>query len=238
MKAMPYDAPGPGGPAPDAPAPDASEEEWGDYDEEAGQDYELPRRPRRQWFNRWTAGGLALLLGAIGFYVGVRVEKNQLSNSTTTSAFSSALAGAASRTGGTSGTSAASRTGGAGGAGAFRSLFAGGGFTGAGGAGATAGTVSSVNGDSLYITESSGNMVKVTVSSATKVTKSQTVGKDAVRPGDTVVVTGAKSSDGSVSAATVSDTGVSAAAAAGSGSSSSGSSASGAVSSLFGGGGG
>jgi Domain of unknown function (DUF5666) len=235
MKAMPYDAPGPGGPAPDASAPDASEEEWGDYDEEEGQDYELPPRPRRQWFNRWTAAGLALLLGAIGFYVGVRVEKNQLSNSTTTSAFSSALGGAASRTGGTG---AASRTGGAGGAGTLRSLFGGGGFTGAGGASATAGTVSSVNGDSLYITESSGNMVKVTVSSATKVTKSQTVGKDAVRPGDTVVVTGAKNSDGSVSAATVSDTGVSAAAAAGSGSSSSGSSASSAVSSLFGGGGG
>jgi hypothetical protein len=236
MKAMRYDAPGPGGPAPDVPAPDASEEDWGDYGEDEAQDYELPRRPRRQFFNPWTAAALAVVLGAIGFYVGVRVEKNQVSSSATTSPFAAAATGAAARTGsGAGGTGAASRTGGAGGGGsAFRSLFGGGGFAGA--SGATAGTVSSVNGDSLYVTESSGNMVKVTLSSATKITKSQTVGKDAVRPGDTIIATGAKNSDGSVSAATVSDTGVSAAAAAGSGSSSS-SSGSSAVNSLFGGGG-
>ena len=56
--------------------------------------------------------------------------------------------------------------------------------------GATFGTVSSISGDSLYITEASGNTVKVTLSSATKVTKNVTVGKKAVRPGDTVVVAG------------------------------------------------
>ena len=81
--------------------------------------------------------------------------------------------------------------------------------------------------------------MKVTLSSATKVTKNVTVGKKAVRPGDTVVVAGAKNSNGTVSATTLSDTGAGAGAAAGgSGSSSSSSSGSSAVSSLFGGGGG
>ena len=84
--------------------------------------------------------------------------------------------------------------------------------------------------------------MKVTLSSATKVTKNVSVGKKAVRPGDTVVVAGAKNSNGTVSATTLSDTGAGAGGAAGaSGSGSSGSSnnsGSSAVSSLFGGGGG
>ena len=53
--------------------------------------------------------------------------------------------------------------------------------------------------------------MKVTLSSATKVTKNVTVGKNAVRPGDTVVVAGAKNSNGTVSATTLSDTGAGAA---------------------------
>jgi hypothetical protein len=108
---------------------------------------------------------------------------------------------------------------------------------GAGGS-ATFGTVSNISGDSLFVTDTSGNTVKVTLSSATKVTKNVTVGKKAVRPGDLVAVSGAKASNGTVSATTVSDTGASPAAAAsgGSGSASSGTSGSSAVNSLFGGG--
>ena len=63
--------------------------------------------------------------------------------------------------------------------------------------------------DSLYITETSGNTVKVTLSSATKVTKNVGVGKNAVRPGDLVTVAGAKGSNGTISATTVNDTGAS-----------------------------
>ena len=94
------------------------------------------------------------------------------------------------------------------------------------------------------MTEATGNTVKVTLSSATKVTKNVGVGKKAMRPGDTVVVAGAKDSNGTIAATTVSDTGAARRARAGielrSGSlgrtsSSSGSSA---VGSLFGGGGG
>jgi len=233
MNAIPYDRP---------------DEGWDSY-QEGTEDYSLPGRPRRQWFNKTSAAVFALLLAVIGFYVGVRVEKSQVSNTSSSSgagALSSAAAarlaaagrtgagGTASRGAGATGAGAtgASATGGGGG---FRSLFGGGG---AGGAGATFGTVSTVNGDALYITEANGNTVKVTLSSATKVTKNVTVGKDAVRPGDLVVVAGAKGSDGTVSATTVNDTGASPAAAASgaSGNSSSGTSGSSAVNSLFGGG--
>jgi hypothetical protein len=233
MNAIPYDRP---------------EEEWDSYEDE--HDVALPGRPRRRVLTWWSAGLFAVLLGLVGFYVGVRVEKHQLANSSSTSGFAAALAGAgATGTGATgtgaarTGTGAAARTGATGsgaaargaggGAGGFRGLF-GGGAAGS----ASVGTVSSISGNSLYITETSGNMVKVTLSSATKVTKSVGVGKNAVRPGDLVTVAGAKGSNGTVSATTVNDTGASpfGSSSSTSGSSSSGNTASSAVGSLFGGG--
>src|ERR1044071_4808226 len=60
---------------------DDREEQWDDTDEETPA---LPGRPRRQLFNRWTAALLALITCAIGFYVGIRVEKGQVSSSSTT----------------------------------------------------------------------------------------------------------------------------------------------------------
>jgi len=237
MNAIPYDRP---------------EEEWDQY-QEGNEEFALPGRPRRQWFNKKTAALFAVLLAAIGFYAGVRVEKNQLSNSSSATgaagggaaalrAAAAARGGATGATGatgaaGASGSGAAARTGAGAGAGGFRALFGGGGA--AGGAGATFGTVSSISGDNLYITEATGNTVKVTLSSATKVTKNVGVGKNAVRPGDTVVVAGAKNSDGAVSATTLSDTGAGLASGSGSGSGgSSSTSGSSAVNSLFGSGGG
>jgi hypothetical protein len=200
MNAIPYDRP---------------EDEW--FDDEA-----LPGRPRRKVLSGWSAGLFALILGAVGFYAGVRVEKGQVPSSSATSAFSATTAARAA---------AAGRPGGGGG---FRGVFGG---AGPGGS-ATFGTVSSIGRNSLFVTDTSGNTVKVTLSSATKVTKNVGVGKNAVRPGDLVVVSGAKASNGTVSATTVSDTGSSPAAAAGgrSGSSSAGSSGSSGVNQLFGGG--
>jgi hypothetical protein len=86
------------------------------------------------------------------------------------------------------------------------------GFAGAlrGGGNASIGTVASVNGKTIYLTDSSGNTVKVTLSSATKLTKSQGVSKASVRPGDTVVIQGLKSSNGTIAATSVSDSGASA----------------------------
>jgi Domain of unknown function (DUF5666) len=228
MNAIPYDRP---------------EEEWDSYEDE--QDAALPGRPRRKVLTWWSAGLFAVLLGLIGFYVGVRIEKNQLASSSSTSPFAAAATGTGA---GTTGTGAAARSGASatgassrgagGGAGGFRALF--GGAGGAGGS-ATLGTVSSISGNSLVITETSGNTVKVTLSSATKVTKTVGVGKNAVRPGDLVTVAGAKGSDGTISATTLNDTGASpfgsTSSSSSSSSSGSGNSGSSAVNSLFGGGG-
>jgi Domain of unknown function (DUF5666) len=224
------------------------EHEWPDYDER----YALPGRPRRQLFTRASALLIAVLLGAVGFYAGVRVEKGQLSNSSSgASGRAAALlagtgAGAGAAGSGAGAAAGGARTGGAragfGGAGAGGGLARLLGAGAAGGAAGSFGTVSSISGHTLYLTDPSGNTIKVTLSSATKVTKSVGVSAHAVRPGDGVVIQGLRNSDGTMQATTVSDTGARAAAqgggGAGSGSGSGGSgSASSAVGSLFGSGG-
>jgi hypothetical protein len=153
-----------------------------------------PGRPRRRWFNRRSAALAAAITCAAGFYAGVRVEKSQVSSPSAASTASPASATARSGTAG-AGAGAGARAG----------------FPGAAGAGAGSnasfGTVSSVDGNTIYLTDSSGNTVKVTLSSATKISKSETVAKAAVRPGDTVVIQGLKGSGGAITATSVSDSG-------------------------------
>jgi hypothetical protein len=197
------------------------EEEW---DGEEQETLARPGRPRRQLFNRRSAILLALVVGVIGFYAGVRVEKGQLSSSSSTgvSLPSSlpSLAGSGASSRGATATSTGSRS----------SLPGPGAF----GGGASIGTVSNINGKTIYISDTSGNTVKVRLSSATKITKSFTVGKKAVRPGDSVVIQGAKSSNGTLSATSISDSGASTTGSGSSGTSSSSTSSGSGVSSLFG----
>jgi hypothetical protein len=202
--------------------------------------FTLPGRPRRRLWGPASAALIAALVGAIGFYSGVRVEKGQVS-------------GTAGSAAGSGRTPAAGTRAGAAGAAGFRGLAAGGGAGvaglgggagpggggGPGGGNSSFGTVSTITGKTLYVTDASGNTIKVNLSSATKITKSLGVAKSAVRPGDTVVVQGLKGSGGSVQATSVNDAGArggSSGAPGGSSSSGSGSSARSAVNSLFGGG--
>ena len=67
--------------------------------------------------------------------------------------------------------------------------------------------MSSVKGNTLYLTDTSGNTVKVTLSGSTKVSKSLAVKRKSIRPGDTVVIQGLKNSSGTLIAASVSDSG-------------------------------
>jgi len=147
-----------------------------------------PGRPRRRFLNRKSAALAAAITCIAGFLAGVEIEKSQLSNTATaTAATSSGAAGASG------GAGAGARAGFLGGAG--------------GGGNASIGTIASVNGKTIYLTDSSGNTVKVTLSSATKITKSTPVSKTSVRPGDTVVIQGLKNSNGTITATSVSDNG-------------------------------
>jgi hypothetical protein len=152
-----------------------------------------PGRPRRRFLNRKSAVLAALVTAAAGFFAGVEIEKSQLSTTAT----------AATSTGSATGAGAA-----AGARGGF--AFAGRGGAGGAGGNASVGTVSSVNGNTIYLTEPTGNTVKVTLSSATKISKSQTSSKSSVRPGDSVVVQGV-SSNGQTAATSISDSGTRAA---------------------------
>jgi hypothetical protein len=71
---------------------------------------------------------------------------------------------------------------------------------------ATVGRVATVHGRTLYVTGTGGTTVKVRTTSSTKVTRTAVSRVRAVHPGDTVVVTGAKASSGTVKAARVTAT--------------------------------
>jgi hypothetical protein len=113
-----------------------------DTREEEGWDEELPRRPRRQFFNRRTAALAALITCALGFYGGVRVEKGQLASSASTSAGAGSTLPAGLRAG-------------AGAAGATGRPGAAAGATGRpGGGNVSFGTVKSIDGKTIYVSDS------------------------------------------------------------------------------------
>jgi Domain of unknown function (DUF5666) len=206
-------------------------EPFDDYGD--GFDEVLPARPRARYLTPLTALLMALILGGVGFYVGIRVEKAQGSTSGGVSAFRGGFLGA---TGSTGKTGSTSRTGFPGGSSSLASRFAGA-FGGAGGG--TVGSVSSVSGNTIYVKETSGNTIKVKLSGVTKISKSESVSRKRLYPGDQVVISGSSSSNGTVHATSVTDSGASSTGSSASSSSSSSSSTgnnASAISSLFGGG--
>jgi hypothetical protein len=191
------------------------EDQW--EGEDAEDTVIIPGRPPRRRLGRGGLLLIALLVGAIGFYVGVRVEKGQIGGSSTASAGISAPSGAPGGFSGRPGAGSLSRFPGAGGAGGGTSI----------------GTVASLDGRTIYLKTISGNTVKVKLVSATKVSKSLRVSRKALRPGDSVVVQGASGSNGTLTATSISDTGASSSGS--SGSAASGSTGTGSTSSTSGG---
>jgi len=218
--ATPYQTgePGRGTPVPSEtpyPAPDSAIDRPLDDDWEPEFD-ELPVRPRRRWLTPVNLGLMAVLLVAAGFVGGVLVEKGQTSSSSGSGA--SALAALARRAGATGTGTTGSATGGSG----LRSFLGGSGAT---SANLTTGTVSFVSHGKVYITDSEGNTVEATLASGGTVTRDDVSSVKDIHPGDTVIVSGPKSSSGTVQATSIRAT---SAAAASSGSSG--------LASLFGGG--
>jgi len=71
---------------------------------------------------------------------------------------------------------------------------------------ATTGTVTDIEGHTLYVTTSSGSLVAVKVSSSTTVDRNASTTLAGLKPGDTVTVQGTKEKNGTVEATSVSDT--------------------------------
>jgi hypothetical protein len=211
---------------PEALAYEPIEDDEQDERAEEPEDLELPARPRRRLLTPIPLALLGVLLIAGGFIAGVQVEKGESSSGST----GGVPAGLASRF--------AALRGGTSGSGKTPAGVPAGGFPGAGtGAGRpTSGTVAYLDGNTLYVTSSEGNTVKVKTSPSTSVTKTVKTKVKGIYPGETVTVTGATATNGTVSAESISvgssGTGLSALLGGGSGATSSPSS--GGSSALFG----
>jgi hypothetical protein len=124
-----------------------------------------------------TGGLLALAIAAIGFVGGVLIEKGQTSSA--------------------GGALPAGLTGSGGPAGALARVGSG------SGAGPTLGTVSTVSGRTLYVTDSQGNTVKVLTSKSSTVSRSADAKVTDIHPGDAVVIQGQKRKSGTVKAQSI-----------------------------------
>lgn len=154
-------------------------------------DGELPPRPRRRLVTPVTQVLAGVLIAALGFFAGVKVQKGQ--------GDTAASAGAGARSG--------ARPGGLPGAGQGP-----GGGTGprSGGQG-TFGTVANKKGKTLYVQTADGNTVRVKLGANAKVIRTASSNVKRIHPGDTVVVQGAKRQTGTITATQVNATSATAA---------------------------
>jgi uncharacterized protein DUF5666 len=122
-------------------------------------------------------GMIALLIALIGFIGGVLVQKGQGGSSSS----------------GPVGLLASLRSG-AGGSNPF----------GGGSGGPTIGTVSNVNGKTLYVSDPQGNTFKVMIGTGATVTRSAKSTASQIHPGDSVIIQGARNPNGTINAQSVS----------------------------------
>jgi hypothetical protein len=147
-----------------------------DYDDPYQLEDEIPPRPRRPVLTPLTGALGAVVLAGLGFIGGVEAQKHH---------------------GGSSGAATASSA---------RAAFgqgAGGAGAGGGGAAPTIGTISSTHGGTLYVKDSSGTVVRVKTTAASKVSRTASSSAHGVHPGDTVVVQGTTAKNGTITATRV-----------------------------------
>ena len=170
------------------------EDDW-DADEEP-----LPKRPRRRLVTTISAALAGALVGALGFIGGVEVQKGQDDGS---SGGNGATAAFASSGGGGTARGAFGR--GAGGTGGGGPQF-GGGDQGGAQSNATVGSVANKKGSTLYVKDSDGNLVRVKTTSHSKINRTTSTSAGAIHPGDTVIVQGSTSKNGTVTATQINAT--------------------------------
>jgi hypothetical protein len=165
--------------SPDEPfAPEVDDDEWLRASLTA---------PARRW-PRLTMALAACAVAAVAFMSGVLIEKNYFAGSGS----GSGAAGGAGRFAGLFGR-AATGTGATGSTGASGALAS----------GVTVGQVKVINGKTFYVTDTSGNTVKVALTGSSRLTAEKQVKVTELRPGDTVTVRGAAGTNGTIKATTV-----------------------------------
>jgi hypothetical protein len=168
----------PGGAATNLLHSDDSDDEWFIQAPHRGINLRLP-----------TAALLALAILAGGFWGGALAEQHHGSGSSTSAATAALLNEKAARAGGS--TAANSRA----------SAVNGG--LGAAVAPVTTGLLTGVEGQTLYLTDASGNLVKVDVGSSATITRTVSSSLAALQTGDTVVVRGTTGANGTVTASSI-----------------------------------
>src|SRR5580704_6937049 len=156
----------------------------------------LTRRPRAK-IPSLTLVLAAIVVASAGFLGGALVGKHYGSSSSGNLAAFRGLA--AARAGASSSASAGTGTG-------SRSGFPGGAGGAFGGGNATIGTIKLIDGATVYVQTTAGDVVQVATSSGTKVTVSSTVPVKDLKPGETVIVEGSKNSSGAIAAISISQT--------------------------------
>lgn len=152
--------------------------------------------------NRATWALLTLIVLAVGFVGGAFAQSTWGASSSSTSGLPdfAAMGGSFPGAGGSSSTASA----GTGTTGNQQGGFPGG-QGGFGGGGMTFGTITSVDGNTLTITDSSGKAVTVAVPSSATVTANQEVSLAELAAGDTVIVRGETGDDGTITATSVTE---------------------------------
>ena len=156
---------------------DDSDDEWFTQTPHRGINLRLP-----------TAALLALAVLAGGFWGGALAEKHHESGSAisaTTAALLNKKAGRGATTGANAGTSPLN------------------GGVGAAAGPVTTGLLTGVEGRTLYLTDASGNLVKVDVGSSASITRSVSSSLAGLQTGDTVVVRGTTGANGVVTARSI-----------------------------------
>jgi hypothetical protein len=163
----------------------------------------LARRPRAK-LPSLTVVLVVVVVASAGFIGGIMVGKHYGSSGSGGLASRFGAFAAAAGASSSAGTGSGTRTGlggaggGLGGAGGSAGGFAGG--------NATIGTIKLVDGSTVYVQTTAGDIVQVSTSAGTKVTASSTVPVKNLQPGETVIVQGSKNSSGGVSATSISQT--------------------------------
>lgn len=221
---------------PDVSEHDSEDEHWVESESEPAEEWdepeeedELPPRPRNRFLRPLPIALVAVLIAAAGFLGGVLVQKG-----------SEGSGSAAGLPGGASGLPSflTEKSGEGSGSEASSGLPAGLGT--AGGGSAVSGTVSSVDGDTIYVKDSEGNVVAVKAEDGSTISRDSNVGLKKIHPGDSVVVQGSKhgstvkASSISATEAGVETTGFGAGALSGAEGEAGGSESGGSVESLFG----